>query len=87
MRFQAKIGGGAGFNADIYIQNPSLSSSQVVQLLGASASSSLYLGSITLKYNFQSLKATVSGTISGSGEAAFGGKKFDFIGIRTFLIV
>ncbi len=74
MRFQAKIGGGAGFNADIYIQNPSLSSSQVVQLLGASASSSLYLGTIKLNFNFQSLKATISGTISGSGEAAFGGK-------------
>jgi hypothetical protein len=76
MRFQAKIGGGAGFNADILIQDPSFSSSKVISLMGASAESSLTIGSFDLAYNFESLKATISGTVQGSGTAAFGGMTF-----------
>ena len=72
--FETKIGGGTGFNAQVDLNNPSISGSKVYSLMGPSNQGYVFPigGGFTMTSKFGGLSATLSGSGSASGSASFG---------------
>jgi hypothetical protein len=70
---EIKLAGGTGANVDIAVNNPSISGSQTVPLLGKGGSTSIPLGSsgVTINVGFGGLTADISGSGSATGSAGF----------------
>lgn len=70
--FQAKQGGGAGFNIGILIKDPSFSSAKFINLAGPGKSSSIpIVAGLSLDIKFGGAWATIKGCGSAKGEARF----------------
>lgn len=70
--FQAKEGGGAGFNIGILIKDPTFSASKYLNLAGRGASSSIpIVAGLSLDITFGGAWATIKGSGSAKGEARF----------------
>jgi hypothetical protein len=70
--FQAKQGGGAGFNIGILIKNPSFSASKYLNLAGPGKTSSIpIVAGLSLDIRFGGAWATIKGSGSAKGEARF----------------
>jgi len=70
--FQAKEGGGAGFNIGILIKDPSFSASKYLNLAGPGASSSIpIVAGLSLDIRFGGAWATIKGSGSARGETRF----------------
>jgi len=74
LSFEAKLDGGVGYNIQLSIDNPTISGSQTITLLGAStATTSFPLGfGLSLATNFGGLQAVLSGSGSATGSASMG---------------
>jgi len=70
--FQAKEGGGAGFNIGILIKDPTFSASKYLNLAGPGKSSSIpIVAGLSLDIQFGGAWATIKGSGSARGEARF----------------
>jgi len=70
--FQAKEGGGAGFNIGILIKDPTFSASKYLNLAGPGKSSSIpIVAGLSLDIRFGGAWATIKGSGSAKGEARF----------------
>ena len=70
--FQAKEGGGAGFNIGILIKDPSFSAAKYLNLAGPGKSSSIpIVAGLSLDIKFGGAWATIKGSGSAKGEARF----------------
>ena len=70
--FEAKDGGGAGFNIGILIKDPSFSGAKYLNLAGPGASSSIpIVAGLSLDIKFGGAWATIKGSGSAKGEARF----------------
>jgi len=70
--FEAKDGGGAGFNIGILIKDPSFSAAKYLNLAGRGASSSIpIVAGLSLDVTFGGAWATIKGSGSAKGEARF----------------
>jgi hypothetical protein len=70
--FEAKEGGGAGFNIGILIKDPSFSASKYINLAGPGATSSIpIVTGLSLEIQFGGAWATIKGSGSAKGEARF----------------
>jgi hypothetical protein len=70
--FQAKGGGGAGFNIGILIKDPSFSASKYLSLAGPGKTSSIpIVAGLSLDIRFGGAWATIKGSGSAKGEARF----------------
>jgi hypothetical protein len=70
--FQAKEGGGAGFNIGILIKDPSFSAAKYLKLAGPGKSSSIpIVAGLSLDIKFGGAWATIKGSGSAKGEARF----------------
>jgi hypothetical protein len=71
--FETKAAGGAGFNIEIDVSNPSYSGSAVYKLLGAGSWTNIPIASSGLSLGFQlgGLTITISGTAKATGFMSF----------------
>jgi hypothetical protein len=70
--FEAKEGGGAGFNIGILIKDPTFSAAKYLKLAGPGASSSIpIVAGLSLDIKFGGAWATIKGSGSAKGEARF----------------
>jgi hypothetical protein len=70
--FQAKEGGGAGFNIGILIKDPTFSASKYLNLAGPGKASSIpIVAGLSLDIQFGGAWATIKGSGSAKGEARF----------------
>ena len=71
--FEVKAAGGAGFNLNLQVSNPSISGSKTLQVMGAGSWQYLTIGTTGLQLGFQiaGLTATLSGSASATGSLSF----------------
>lgn len=72
-QFEVKVAGGAGFNIDLEVSNPTISGSKTIELMGTGSWGYLDIGDTGLALGFQmgGLTATLSGSASATGSITF----------------